>query len=475
MYGNMVSFKDYEHSDGFAPQTQEEINDLNKALNVGQDRDPPGSAVAGDGFAMRTESLERTLKNVTYKAENIRFWRSIPKIPAYNTVEEFNRILSYGDNIDGDFIDEGDLPETDDSTYERNFSVVKYLGTTREVSHVASVIKPAHGNLIAQETVAGTMKLLRTLEQSLFFARSDIQPLQFDGFEKLIEDNAPAANVIDLRGAPLTEDNLIDGALTIQDDPGFGIPTHLHLNPKAKADLIKGFFPRSRYDLLEKTDGGDVGLDIRGFSSPAGRVSFESNVFIRDGGAPNATARGDAAKRPATPVVGAPSAAANAASQFVASDAGDYDYSVVAVNRFGRSVAVDAGAAVTVAAGESVTISVTPGSGPEPEYYALYRTAVDGTDKRLIARIPNTNGASAQSLVDSNESLPFTTTAFLLQQNTESLSFKQLAPMVKIPLATISSSIRWMQLIYGVPVLYAPAKNVIFKNVGRAANFVGAP
>jgi hypothetical protein len=32
----------------------------------------------------------------------------------------------------------------------------------------------------------------------------------------------------------------------------------------------------------------------------------------------------------------------------------------------------------------------------------------------------------------------------------------------------------WMQLIYGVPVLYTPGKNVLFKNIGRAAGYVGA-
>jgi hypothetical protein len=31
-----------------------------------------------------------------------------------------------------------------------------------------------------------------------------------------------------------------------------------------------------------------------------------------------------------------------------------------------------------------------------------------------------------------------------------------------------------MQLLYIVPVLYTPGKNVIFINVGRAPNFVGA-
>ena len=35
------------------------------------------------------------------------------------------------------FIDEGDLPESDDSTFERAYTVIKYMGTTRQKFLVA--------------------------------------------------------------------------------------------------------------------------------------------------------------------------------------------------------------------------------------------------------------------------------------------------------------------------------------------------
>ena len=92
MFGidNMVSWKDYDGIEGFGNATQGDVDNLNKALSAGQEINPPGSAVAGDGFALRVESLERTLKNTTFKMEHIRFWRGIPKLAAYNTVEEHN-------------------------------------------------------------------------------------------------------------------------------------------------------------------------------------------------------------------------------------------------------------------------------------------------------------------------------------------------------------------------------------------------
>ncbi len=475
---NMVSWRDYAGVEGFGYTVQEDIDDLNKALTAGQDQNPPGSFTAGDGFALRVESLERTLRNTTYKMQHIRFWRNIPKIAAYNTVEEYNLITQYGGNPDAGFIDEGDLPEEDDSIYERKFSVIKYLGTVRRVTHVMSLVKPAHGNVIAQETVSGTMHLLRIIERALFKGDSSLSTLQFDGFEKLMLDDAPATNIIDLRGKALTEDNLIDGSLTIQDAPNYGTPTDLYLNPKVKADFVKTFFPKERYNLFAdgKTSGGMVGLDIGGYTSPAGDVRFQSDTFIDDGGAPT-LAIGDAAKRPASLTESTALAAApDGASQFTADDAGDYLYQVQPVNRFGRGPAlVPGGGAVAVVSGDGVTIGVTPSGTPLPDWYEVFRSQPDGTALRLIQRIANTNGAGAQVITDLNASLPFTTTAYLFQQNLESLSFKQLAPMVKIPLATIDSSIRWMQLLYGTPVLYTPGKNVLYTNVGRQTDFVGAP
>jgi hypothetical protein len=310
-----------------------------------------------------------------------------------------------------------------------------------------TLISPAHGNVIGQETVNGTMKVLRIMERALFYARSDLSSLQFDGFEKLLRDKAPATNIVDLRGQPLSEDFLTDGALTIQDAPNYGTPTHLYLNPKVKADLVKTFFPKERYDLFQKTDSGMIGLDIKGYTSPAGDVVMEPDVFITDGGAPT-PAVGPSAKRPAEPTVStAPTTPAEATAKFAADDAGDYFYTVVAVNRFGRSAGVDLVAgptAVTVAEGDKVTFGLTPGTSVAVDWYEIFRTKVGGAagSERLILRVPNAAGASEQLIDDLNEYLPYTTSAFLFQQNLESMSFKQLAPMVKIPLATIDSSIR---------------------------------
>jgi hypothetical protein len=482
-YPNMVTWSDYDGVEGFGnPASREEVDDLVKALNVGQDRDPPASVVAGDGFSMRVESLESTMRNLTFRMEHLTFFKALTKLPEYNTVAEYNVLHSYGENEDDGWIDEGELPNEDSSSYERKHAFVKYIGTTRSVSHVATVIKPAHGALVGQETVNGTMKLLRVLEKALFKADTNLSALQFDGYERLMLDGAPAANIIDMRGKPLTEDVLIDAALTVSDAPNYGLPTDLYCAPKVKADLLKTFFPKERYDLFTKRNDGLVGLDLSGYMSPAGPVKFQQNVFISDGGGVPAAAVGDPAKIPSTPTVStAATTPADGASQFADEDAGDYFYSIVAVNRYGHSAAVPLVAgptAVTVAAGDKVLWGMTPAGSIRPDYYRVYRTKVGGASgtERLIMRVPNAAVALAEQLInDYNAYLPYCTSAYLFQMNRDNMAWKQLAPMVRIPLATIDTSVRWAQVCYGVPVLYSPQKNVLFINIGRALGYAGQP
>ena len=152
MSNGMVSWRNYEGMSGFGGNaSQGDVDALNKALNAGDQIDRPATATAGDGFSLRVESLEQTLKNTTFRMEHIRLWKNLPKIPAYNTVEEYNQIQSYSNNSFSSFVTEGQLPVSTDATYRRQYAKIKYMGTQRSVSHVMSMVKPAHGNVIAQE------------------------------------------------------------------------------------------------------------------------------------------------------------------------------------------------------------------------------------------------------------------------------------------------------------------------------------
>ena len=132
MSNGMISWRNYEGMSGFAGNaSQGDVDALNKALDAGSQIARPGSPTAGDGFALRVESLEQTLKNTTFRMEHVRLWKAIPKIPAYNTVEEYNQIQSYANNQYSSFVTEGQLPVSTDATYRRQYAKIKFMGTQR--------------------------------------------------------------------------------------------------------------------------------------------------------------------------------------------------------------------------------------------------------------------------------------------------------------------------------------------------------
>lgn len=485
MSGNMVSLRDYEGIQGFGMSSAQDVENLNKALSAGT-QNPPTSG----GNVLRVESLEATLRVVTTTLGHIQFWKMVPKLPAFSTVEEYNRLTDYGAEA-GAFTNEGDLPETQDSTYERKTALVKFLGTTREVTHPMTLVRPAHGNAIGLETQNGAIWLVQQLEKALHFGRSDMISQEFDGLSKQIMDGCSVANpntdlytatdtlqsaantiIIDKRGEKILENDLETATNYIVQN--YGIPTDLMLAPQAHSDISKQFYPRERLNLPFPVEG-KVGLAIKAFESNAGPINFKPNIFLRSGasrggvgGIKTVPSVASSSKAPNAPTIAAGAPGADGASMFKAGgvEIGVHQYYATAVNRFGES-APSAVASPTLAAGQSVAITITDGGGANAATaYRIYRT-VKGGDAAALSSICTTVARSGGGAVytDRNWFIPATSQAFMVQNNMQNYAVRQLAPMMKIPLATVAASIRWMQLIYLTYILYTPRKNVLFINV----------
>lgn len=468
--GAFISSMDYRGAwDGFggSPRSNE-IQDLRKALFAGSDQNDPGVS-AGQGFPLRVESLEATLKNTTFEMDEIKLFKSIPKLPATNTVEEFNRLISYGGGSVGEqyntgWMTEGDLPEGEDSTYERAVAFVKFLGITGRVTHVANTIRAAHGSVIATETMNRTMGLLKKLEPALFFGNSSLLSEQIDGIEKLITDGS--GPVVDLRGGVLTEEVMNDAMLQIRDN--FGMATDVYLGTGPYADLANQVYDRQRYGPAPAP--GVLGTSINAFQGQHGRVSLHDSVFIQPSGVAAPSGNGDSTKRPNAPTISVQPAGGGSGSQFTGAFAGGtYIYQVVAVNRFGRSAPVTTNS-VAPSSGEQVTLTVADGGGGAgTQYYEIYRTEAGGAAATAKLIQKTARSGTSQVITDTNADLPGTSKGFVLMQNMQSFSWAQLLPMTRIPLATIDTSIRWAQVLYGAIKMYTPKKNLVFKNIGRAS------
>lgn len=464
----MISMKDYEGYNGFGQIAQVEVDELSKALSAGY-QNPP---VSGSN-ALRVESLEQTLRILTFTQAHIQFWRDIPKLPAFSTVEEYNVQTSYGSE-GGMFTRAGELPQVQDASYERRTALVKYVTTQREVDHPTTLVRPAHGNVVAQETQNGGVWILERVERSLYNGRSDVIAEAWDGIDQQIRSDPSAANVaiIDLRGGILTEDNVEDGTNRVIEN--YGVPTDLYAAPKALSSMVKQFYPRERFNMPAPVDGV-VGMSVNRIRTQAGLINLKGNIFLRSGKNNSVKAPPVAANAVRAPVVPSVAAANNAgpivASLFGTGDVGTWRYRVTSVNRFGESAASTTQTAAINAAGDTITLTITNNadSSDPTTGYNIYRCPTVGGGvgtEQFLTQAPRIGAAATTTFVDVNRFLPNTSRAYLKQMNLQAISFRQLAPMMKIPLATIALSIRWAMLLYGMPIVYATRKFVIYDNVG---------
>jgi hypothetical protein len=154
---------------------------------------------------------------------------------------------------------------------------------------------------------------------------------------------------------------------------------------------------------------------------------------------------------------------------FKAADAGLYNYSVTAVNRYGESLPFSVVSSVAHEAGKAAVLTITDGGygsgAAAATCYKIYRSAVGGAgDRQLLTTVKR--DAATTAFTDYNWFLPGTSMAWMSEEDdAEHHSFRQLAPLMRIPLATVAASMRWMQLLYGTPLLYKPRQNVVFVNV----------
>ena len=480
MYGQ-VSLRHYEGLNGFGMAPAQDVNELNKALEAGyQITNQTG------GSALRVESLEASLKVVTFTNHHIKFWKKIPKSPAYSTVEEYNQLISYGPSSFA-FTQEGELPPSTDSQYVRRTQLVKFMGTTREVTHPATLVHPAHGDIIALENQNGILWLLERTELALFTADSNLaydgESEQWDGLDALID----ATSFIDLEGASLTESDIEEASNVIVEN--YGYPTDLFLGPRELSDLVKTMYPRERVTLPAPVNGV-IGQSINSMATQAGHIEFNPDVFIkRLPIPPSAPTHPNAPASPQAITFGAIAGTDAGFNKGASAGTNEYAYVCTACNRFGESapspfVAVnqailqaqkDLGNHIPLV----LTNAATVGSFPV-EYIRVYRTrpmAASSTvptslaSYSLIMQIPAFTQAAggATPANDVNFLLPFTSLAYMGELTPQVITFRQLAPMMRLDLAVLAPAYRWQILLYGTPILFAPKKWLRMINIGRLA------
>ena len=469
--------------------SMENVDQLNKALAAeditGRDTT---NLTTTSGAPLKVESLEKTLKHLTFRENDIRLWKDLPKKAAYNTVEEYNQQTSYGANRGG-WNREGELPEEEDSIFVRRAQLVKYLGVTKSVTHQMTLVNTMVGSIMERTIKDGTMWILRTLNQGLYFGNEKLVPEQFNGFLAQqqqsdawasYDDYMNSEHVVDLRGKSLSEDAIESGANSIVEN--YGLATQLYAAPAVLSNFVKNFYGNKFIQPnTPALSNGIMGQRVQAFDSQFGQIGLNHDVFFKKQPSKSAASAATSTKAPVTPVWdnSAPATVQSsvAGSKFAAADAGNVYYAVSAINRFGESKLAIHSTAVAAVAGCAIDLKFAAGVGTNAATaFRIYRTKVGGTatgefyplfEVSVSELTAGYDGASAGLVRDMNHFLPDCEQAMLVQFDNEVIEFAQLAPLMKMDLAVLSPAFRFMILLYGTPFLYAPKKMVRFVNIGK--------
>ncbi len=453
---------------GFGSHSAREVEELNKALSISQNYGSTAPGSLSGGSALAVEDLDRTLKLVTHGLEHLKLWKDIIKQKQTQTVSEYNVQNSYGAEV-SPFFQMGGAPVNTDASYGREFIQVKYLGTQGSVQHDLTLIQAAHGPVVAREVKNKTVELLSRNERAMFEADSAINSLEYDGIEaqivaKSADSLYKSTAFVGFESAGADESVILDIRDEFDDDVAermalknvnnFGMAMDCYMGTDVHSKFSRSFF------LKQRTVPGATLTSGQRVKNHEGTLDFKykPSLFSRPRKAPLATA----VSAQSAPTLANGASPAHASSEFVTADAGTYSYKISAVYSDGETLP-SAKADIAVVAGDRVTVEITYSGSPL--YFNIFRAPVGTvTGWEFIQRIAPA-GTGVAAVIDINAFLPGRAKAFLLMNDADTLCWRQLGSMIKYDLAVTDTSYKWLQLMYGTPLVSAGRKHVIAKNL----------
>lgn len=463
-----------------------EIEALNKAISAGYG----GAGKPTDltyGGVLQAESLETTLKSVTFDMKNLKLWPAVSVDKAYNLFEQYNRLIAYGSDS-APYLGEGGAPQEEDSTYVRDGQKIVFFGTRRRVSHQMTLVRVTVGDIVAQQAKEGTMHLLKNVERELYWGHAHFQnqttgamngadadlpsnSIAMSGLLKQLLKGDTDAQMIsgdfngygttssigqDLAGAVMAQDDV--EALAVIALENFGSPSELHAEPAVISAFVKQFYPqfRSAPGLAAQT----VGYDVSKIQTTAGAIDIKPNLFLRPRTGVRASASGVSAPAATFTVA---TAGTGSGSSFAA---GDYNVKVTAVNDSGESAPVAASLLSGLTIGQNIKVTLGGSIPSGVKSWKVYISApggAAGTEKFA----GNWANAGAGDYICAGAKLPGLGEAFLLDMSAENMRFKQLAPLSKINFAIVTTALEFAIVLYGALFVYTPRFNCFFKNCGK--------
>lgn len=485
----MVTLNDYSPNEGFMGGEDAGKAELLKAMQAGQitGRDTTGIPLTQE--PLKVESLEKTLKNLEVRSQDIKLYNAIPKMTAYNTVEEYIQLVSYGAQRGG-FYDEGQNSNVEDSTYVRRAEKIKYMQVNGKVTLQAQMVK-SYVDAMTQETKNKMMWLTRLADKALTSADSDIVPQQFNSIYKghasvgttqdflysTFEAYYNSGTVIDLRGKSLKQGDVEDGAVAV--DSKFGNVDSVFAPTAVLSALTKDYYNTQR--IMQGGTAQQMGTGhIKSLSTTIGDVNLMSDKFMSQEPAKTTATPSDSALVPTAAASLTVAITADTVAKFQAGEVGNVFYGVSAINAAGESNLTVYATAVTLAVGFSADLTITNGVGANAlTGYTVFRTKVTtatvptGLDFFPIFKVSNANiangfnGGAGGVVRDRGYFLPDLEQAFITEMSDEVLAIKQLAPLSKLDLAVTTMAREFIIFHFLCLQVSAPKKITRYINVSR--------
>ena len=428
----------------------------------------------GDATPLRLENLDSTMTEVLVRAEHLKLFRMLPRVPSIQEHFQWMRHTDYGSHRGSPGFRQGGAPSGGVSTWARGNTDVRWMGVLRGYTHQLQVTGQMGGTFIdpiMAENNGGTRQLLEIIERWLVWGQSAIldkdgNTVNYDGiYQQLL--TARPKSIIDKAGDPMTFEDMekigfllnTDGKLANFND----VYSLWHSKVLSDLGILKLQAERIILGSPNMPTGFVPGVPLNGYNTQFGEIPFDFSILLDqvEQGAPLVVTQTNAPVRPAsvtaTPGAGTTTIPAGTLYYFVSSmgDAGESD-----------TVAAT-GAAVT--AGQQVVIA--PARVAAATAYRIYRSdgVNDVTKAKWIATVTqDTLGVGAGSnYTDTNQIMPGTYVGIVMNVTTEDIVIAQMLPLIKYPLARITTTEPFLLLLYHVLAIKAPERVLFIKNIGN--------
>lgn len=477
------------------------------------------------------QDLEMEAHNTLWtetKETELTLLKMIPSTPAKQIQHEYSKVTSYGDGRGSGFFGERSLPMNTSIGTARVVNNIRLMGEIGSTFLLAELEKTQRvlGTTGASSIERRALRLntLRKKNRNLYRAdttkiRQGTSGVRFKGIEQLIREGTDGtsgtspfgSHVIDMLGLPLTAEtvrNRCADAINL-----FGFSTVLLMDGYARADFEASLDPAQRLPLPISMKPYMLGQFVGGLMTQGGVVKFFTDNTLSPRWYAGQYVASVADGGPTTvPTVSASAGAPGGGrtSYWDSSSAGDVYYvvteSVDEMESLGSRFPATVGTWLTVAVGQEVTLTLTPGNALADSFFVYRGRSTDGsndpTGAWFIYEVANTGAGGAVTSFDDNLDRPNTSRAFALNitsaaanalgrgpdsyygaveksaeffkmaddpvQNTVAVA--ELGPSMGIlALASLLAEID-RPLMYSAcaPEVRNPFQNFVFKNIGRA-------